>query len=185
MSDNTSDIVDRLRQWDQNSMFGKPLLLEAADEIERLHAKANTWIELAGKHAATCDEKGRDIDRLGAETERLKLDNEQLRHMNQTMFERDEGQKAEIARLEEETLRLLILLNDRDKGPSTPADLLFFETTPAMRERLRELSSADRKDDYDRVVLLLLGDFARLLAYVAPLHDAVSRLAVPSSKGQD
>ena len=44
------------------------------------------------------------------------------------------------------------------------------QTTPAMRDRLRELSNVNGKDDYDRVVLLLLDDFEALKIYTISLR---------------
>ncbi|MBA1156889.1 hypothetical protein [Microvirga mediterraneensis] len=46
-----SDIVKRLRQWDENSQFGKALLVEAAGEIERLRKDAARLDFLDGLNA--------------------------------------------------------------------------------------------------------------------------------------
>ena len=64
--------------------------------------------------------------------------------------------------------------------PPTPTDALlpFIKTTGKMRARLRELSDTTGKDDYDRCVLMLLDDFAQLMAHVAPLADAYRRAAL-------
>lgn len=52
---------------------------------------------------------------------------------------------------------------------------LSLKTTPAMRDRLRELSTKGNTDDYDRVVLMLLDDFASCITNIAILADSQKR----------
>ena len=64
-------------------------------------------------------------------------------------------------------------------APAEPAHGLNLETNPAMRERLVELSEQGATDDYDRVVMMLVRDFARCMAHIAPLQDFAARHASP------
>jgi hypothetical protein len=58
-------------------------------------------------------------------------------------------------------------------------DQLNLKTTPAMRDRLRELSVKDGHDDYDRVVLMLLDDFASCIVMLGVLAGGESRRGDP------
>lgn len=51
-----------------------------------------------------------------------------------------------------------------DGGPLPRPDVRKYQTTQAMRDRLRELSNVDGRDDYDRVVIMLLDDHECLLS---------------------
>ncbi len=57
--------------------------------------------------------------------------------------------------------------------------MIRLDTTPEMRARIRELASKGVPDDYDRAVLMLLDDFAKCLAHIAPLEDFAGRHAEP------
>jgi hypothetical protein len=49
------------------------------------------------------------------------------------------------------------------------------KTTAPMRERMRDLATTDNSDDYDKAVLMLLEDFARLKVLLAVQTDANQR----------
>lgn len=54
-------------------------------------------------------------------------------------------------------------LEGDDGGPLPAPSVRQYRTTQGMRDRLRDLSNADGRDDYDRAVLELLDDHEALL----------------------
>ena len=95
MSDNTSETMDRLRL---NNADDIAVLLEEHLRIEDGHIEGKPYVAVK-----IAEEYEAEIDRIDAFTrlflQKAEDEIEQLRHMNRTMFKRDEGQRAEIERL--------------------------------------------------------------------------------------
>ena len=58
---------------------------------------------------------------------------------------------------------------------------LNLKTTPAMRDRLRELTKTDGIDDYDRCVMMLLDDFASCMVMLGVLAGGESKRGDPKN----
>lgn len=68
-----------------------------------------------------------------------------------------------------------------DGGPLPKPDVRRYQTTQAMRDRLRELSSVQVRDDYDRVVLMLLDDHECLLGELMDARLALVPRVAPDT----
>lgn len=58
---------------------------------------------------------------------------------------------------------------------------LNLQTTPDMRDRIRELARRPVMDDYDRAVMLLLDDFAHCMVMLGVLAGGESRRDDPKN----
>lgn len=68
-----------------------------------------------------------------------------------------------------------------DGGPMPAPSVRHYQTTQPMRDRLRELSHADGRDDYDRAVLMLLDDHEALLYELADARLALVPRVAPNT----
>ena len=68
-----------------------------------------------------------------------------------------------------------------DGGPLPAPSVRCYQTTQPMRDRLRELSDVNGRDDYDRAVLELLDDHEALLHELADARLALVPRVAPDS----